>query len=831
MTEAGKNIYAHTLDGIQDKHQWQTLYEHAVATANLTSKHSACFGLSKCGYWLGLFHDLGKSSPLFQKRLEDDRVKVDHKHTGGIFLWERINDGSKRAQFAAQCLALCAISHHGGLTDCLNYMGENNFVKAIGNSLYQANLKASLENLRIDSDLENLNKQFSDSQIQIRDEIDLFFQKILQQGKTYWPAEADKSKRKNFELFRIGLMTKMFFSCLVDADHTDTACFHDKLRKNGELVNLPKWDELRDIVEHYLKTLPQSSPVDSERKRISDSCIQASYRQPGSYLLTVPTGGGKTLASIRFALHHAVNRQAEIPIRRIIYVIPFTTIIEQNAQAIRQVFSSRLVDDVLNNMILESHSNVLPNEENRNSRILAENWDAQIIFTTNVQFLDAFYGAGTRNARKLHNIANSIIIFDEAQTLPLRCLHLFSHAVNYLVEHCNCTAILCTATQPLLHKIPAEYGALSLTKNSQIIPDKLRKESSESLKRVIVINECKPQGWAYEDVAEKVSIIHNEGKSCLIVLNTKADAKNIYTILHERHGEELTYHLSTAMCAAHRIDTLMDVKTLLRNKQPVICVSTQLMEAGVDIDFDAGIRALAGIDSIAQTAGRVNRNGQKPSDSPLYIINIFRENLRNLNDIETAQNITRRVLREFNENPNDFDNNLLSEAIMERYFLYYFWDRKDEMTYNIGGGNSVLPSDNLVNLLSSNSKAVLEYKRINNNQPYPFILRQSFSTASKEFKVINSDTQGIVVPYNDEAKSFLNQLRNTKNPEFQRYLLRRLQRFTVNIFPDMLRKLMKARALESLCENSGIFALYENFYDPHFGVDINSTFSLDIFIQ
>jgi len=831
MRDACKKIYAHTLSGIEDKHQWHTLYKHAVAAANLTSNHAAYFGLSKCGYWLGLVHDLGKSSPLFQERLEDDSIKVDHKHTGGIFLWEQINDGKKSAEFTAQCLALCAISHHGGLIDCLNHMGENNFVKAIENTLYQTNMKASLENLHIETELESLINQFSDAHILIRDEIDLCYRNILRQAKTYWPAESDKKKRKNLELFRIGVMTKMLFSCLVDADHTDTACFHNKLRNSSVAGNLPKWDELRNMVEHYLKTLPQSSPVDTERKRISDSCVQASSHQTGSYLLTVPTGGGKTLASIRFALHHAVNKQAHIYFQRIIYVIPYTTIIEQNAQAIRQVFSSQLDEDVLNKMILESHSNVLPNEESRNNSILAENWDAQIIFTTNVQFLDAFYGAGTRNARKLHNIANSIIIFDEAQTLPVRCLHLFSHAVNYLVEHCNCTAILCTATQPLLHKIPAEFGALSLSENSQILPDKLRKDSAESLKRVTVINECKPQGWSHHEVADKVSFISGKGNSCLIVLNTKADAKRIYTILHERHGGKLTYHLSTAMCAAHRMDTLQEVKTLLHNKRPVICVSTQLMEAGVDIDFDAGVRALAGMDSIAQTAGRINRNGKKPSDSPLYIMNIFGENLKNLQDIETAQNIARRVLREFQENPNEFDNSLLSEAVMERYFLYYFWDRKDEMKYNIGGGKSDLPSDNLVNLLASNTKAVGEYKRTHNDQPYPYILRQSFATAAREFKVINSDTQGILVPYNDEAKSLLNQLRNTKTPEFRRHLLRSLQRYTINIFPYMLRELMKARALESLCENSGILALYENFYDHRFGVDINSTISPDMFIQ
>jgi CRISPR-associated endonuclease/helicase Cas3 len=375
-----------------------------------------------------------------------------------------------------------------------------------------------------------------------------------------------------------------------------------------------------------------------------------------------------------------------------------------------------------------------------------------------------------------------------------------------------------------LHEIPADHGALLLSEKSQILPDKFRKESAESLKRVTVIDECKPQGWTHEEVADKVSVIHNQGKSCLVIVNTKADARKLYKLLHERHGEELTHHLSTAMCAAHRMDILTEVKMLLRNKQTVICVSTQLMEAGVDIDFDTGIRALTGIDSIAQAAGRVNRNGEKPADSPLYILNISGENLKNLQDIEMAQKNAKLVLREFNESPNEFDNSLLSEAVMKRYFSYYFFRRRDEMTYKI-------ESDNLVNLLSLNSNAISAYKRIHNDQPYPHILSQSFTTAAREFKVINSDTQGILVPYNDEARELLNQFRNTMSTEFRRYLLRRLQRYTVKIFPHMLKELKKLHALESLCDSCGIQALYESFYDRHFGVNTNSTFSPDMLIQ
>uniref|UniRef100_Q3ARV3 CRISPR-associated helicase, Cas3 family n=1 Tax=Chlorobium chlorochromatii (strain CaD3) TaxID=340177 RepID=Q3ARV3_CHLCH len=824
MDAFDNKLYAHTLEGVKNKSQWQTLREHALSTAHLASDYATSFGLAECGYWLGLIHDLGKSLPQFQQRLEDDRVKADHKHAGGLFLWDKLNNGTKPSHLAAQCLALCVISHHGGLVDCLNQLGEDNFINTIENKLYQANLKDSLENLQLDTELEDNIKKISGARSLVQDEIDFFFQNILQQAKKYWPTEDDKNKRKKLELFRIGLMTKMLFSCLIDADHTDTANFHDEERKNKNLPHLPKWDELRDMVERYLETLPQTSSVDIERKRISDKCIQASVCESGTYLLTVPTGGGKTLASMRFALHHAVNREPYIPFKRIIYVIPYTTIIEQNAQAIRKVFVSQLNEDVLNEMILESHSNVLPNEENRNNRVLAENWDAPIIFTTNVQFLEAFYGVGTRNARKLHNLANSIIIFDEAQTLPVRCLHLFCHAVNFLVEHCNCTAILCTATQPLLHEIPAEHGALWLSKNFQILPDKFRKDSADSLKRVTVIDECKPQGWRLEEVADKVSCIHKQGNSCIIILNTKADTRELYTILRKRHGEELTYHLSTAMCAAHRMDILSEVKTLLRNNQPVICVSTQLIEAGIDIDFDTGIRALAGIDSIAQAAGRINRNGKKPADSALYIQNISGENLKNLQDIAVAQVEAQKVLREFKENPNEFGNSLLSEAVMKRYFKFYIFNRKDEMTYKI-------KSDNLVNLLSSNVNAVGEYKRTHKNQPYPNILRQSFATAAREFKVINSDTQGIFVPYNDEARGLLNQLRNTKSSEFQRYLFRRLQRYTVNVYPYMLKKLTKIHALEPLCENSGILALYEIFYDSRFGVNINSTISPDMLIQ
>jgi CRISPR-associated endonuclease/helicase Cas3 len=266
----------------------------------------------------------------------------------------------------------------------------------------------------------------------------------------------DKTPRAIVFQTQIGLLVRLLFSCLIDADRIDTADFQRppaaQQRKRGEY---PGWEVLRNRLEKHLDSIELRHPIDQLRRIISDHCRDGSNGAKGIYTLTVPTGGGKTLGSLRFALHHAQRHKMD----RIVYVVPFTTIIDQNADVVRKI----LVDTDDGNqshstVVLEHHSDLTPEQQGWREKILTENWDAPVVYTTAVQFLETLFGAGTRSARRMHQLANSILIFDEIQTLPLKCVHLFNNAVNFLAQQCGSTIVLCTATQPLLGNVDPKKG-------------------------------------------------------------------------------------------------------------------------------------------------------------------------------------------------------------------------------------------------------------------------------------------------------------------------------------------------------------------------------------
>ncbi|MGH2569316.1 MAG: CRISPR-associated helicase Cas3', partial [Bacteroidota bacterium] len=329
---------------------------------------------------------------------------------------------------------------------------------------------------------------------------------------------------------------------------------------------------------------------------MSQQCFEYSSKSSGLYQLTVPTGGGKTLASLRFALHHASKHEMD----RIFYVIPYTSIIDQNAEEVKKILEDKdAKGKFLGRVVLEHHSNLTPDEETRRQNLLSENWDAPIVFTTQVQFLETLFGSGTQSARRMHQLANSVIIFDEVQTIPVRCVHMFNVALRFLVHNCGSTVVLCTATQPLLDKVEPAQRSLTIPPEYRMMQNE--KELFAKLKRVKVHDRRRAGGWSEEDVTELAGQELHKMGSVLIIVNTKNSARSLYQQLSARPTD--TYHLSTNMCPAHRLGVLNAVKQRLSNKQPVVCVSTQLIEAGVDIDFGSVIRYLAGLDSITQAAG------------------------------------------------------------------------------------------------------------------------------------------------------------------------------------------------------------------------------------
>ena len=407
--------------------------------------------------------------------------------------------------------------------------------------------------------------------------------------------------------------------------------------------------------------------------------------------------------------------------------------------------------------------------------------------------------------RRMHQLTNSIIIFDEIQTLPIKCTHLFCNALNYLTTYANTTAVLCTATQPLLNKLKSpEKGELFLPKDAELIGDAASVESLfDELKRVNVCNKVRPGGWTENEVAELAVSEFQKVGSCLIIVNTKAWAHTLYGICSSTVDKDSLFHLSTNQCPAHRRTILKRVRDKLDDNEPVLCISTQLVEAGVDIDFGSVIRTLAGLDSIAQAAGRCNRNGRKDR-GVVHVVNPKKESIDLLKDIKEGRDKAQRVLDEVDS------DGILNPKTMNQYFNYYFFERSDEMSYPITEKYATR-TDTLLNLLSNNEKNVTKH----NNS----LLRQSFMTAGKAFKAIEAPTETLIVPYGKGKETITNLCAVAKefNPGRYYHLIKEAQQYSVNLFPNVRQKLADAGAIYEI-QSEGIYYLDECFYSDDFGV-------------
>jgi CRISPR-associated endonuclease/helicase Cas3 len=793
----------------------QTLEQHLVQVSHLAAGFAAKLGLRASGELLGLLHDFGKYSSEFQNYLrsavgqfnqdEDEdwvdskalKGKIDHSTAGAQFVWQALAEKGPLELRIAQILSLCIASHHSGLIDCLDADGEDTF----GKRMSKAQDKTHLEEARL----------FADTHI-LEHSSELLANPDLVNGLKQLIKNI-LEKNQHFKIpmqHQLGLAVRFLFSCLIDADRADTADFESKalkkFRPNGNYVS---WPILIERLEQHLLTMDDVRPIDSLRRDISKHCLDAASRSVGVYTLTVPTGGGKTLASLRFALHHAKEHGLD----RIIYVIPFTSIIDQNAQVARSILEPEIALGDSGRVVLEHHASITPEQQTWREKVLCENWDAPVVYTTMVQFLESLFGAGTRGARRMHQLSNAVLIFDEIQTLPIKCVHLFNNAINFLSEQCRTTVVLCTATQPLLQKVAAEKGAIRLASNHEIMPDVQR--LFDDLRRVDVCDGRKPGGWSYAEIADLALREKERARSCLIIVNTKQAARQVFESCQAGLDAEEQFHLSTDMCPAHRKHELAKIRQRLAEGKSVLCVSTQLIEAGVDVDFGTVIRSVAGLDSIAQAAGRCNRHGS-PERGVVHIVNPQDENLAKLPDILNAKRISERLLDDYRNNPERFRRNLFGPEALSNYYDYYFFQQQGEMSYSVPN-KEIGHDDTLLNLLSSNDQAIASYQRKKPGAP-DRLLYQSFMTAAKAFKAIDAPTQAIVVPYGTEGRDLIGKLHGAFDIELEYGLLRAAQQYSVNVFPNVLEKLRKTGAVTEVKPQTRILSLDSRYYSLQFGL-------------
>lgn len=811
----------------------QSLEDHLRETADLSSLFASAIGLPLCGRILGLAHDLGKYSAQFQNYIRGvtglsgeaakaeaakQQGSIDHATSGAQVVWDAA-EAKRIPRFLAQVLGVVIMSHH-------SRSGMKDFVDLVGRSPF-------LNRLRRDESKTYKQEVLGNAAPDLRAEIEAILEStaLVEEFKASIArinvANPHIVPRQN----TFALLTRYLFSCLLDADRISTSDFENPIAAEFRTTGrTPDWHAHVSRLEARLATFTTKSEIDRLRAQISDECRAAALRPENLFTLQVPTGGGKTLASLRFALHRAASTSTH-RVDRIIYVLPYTSILDQNAEVARDILG--------NDNILEHHSNLSEEKDTWRNRVLSENWDAPIVFTTSVQFLDSLFAAGTKTARRMHQLSNTILIFDEIQSLPVKTIHLFNNSLNFLCQQGNTTAVLCTATMPLLQTVNEDYGAIPITPQSSIIRD--RANLFRKLKRTSIVNDCLPGSWTNAAIATHALKLQQQHGSLLIVCNTKNSARDVFSLL--KSGSDVpVVHLSTSMCPAHRRHKIAELRSKLNpeNPQPVICVSTQLIEAGVDLDFGCVIRSLAGLDSVVQAAGRCNRHGHREMGF-VHILNFKDEKLPGmLKDIELAQQITlNRILREHQSDPESFDHDLLSEKAMNRYYDYYFSQRAGEMTYPCCAKayekrfkiqNRIKEDCTVLSLLSTNEESVNVAKRTRNADASELLFKHAFSTAAQAFQVIDAPTQGILVPYDrdghkgskiigDLAACYTNQDLSLAD---QIRIHKQAQQYTVNAFPYIIERLAKEGALREIQPGTGIFHLDERYYHDDLGITLEA---------
>ena len=797
----------------------QTLEEHLFGTASLSKIHAEKIALRAMGELQGLLHDVGKYSLKFQAYLasaegllDQDcdeyvdaaqlRGKIDHSTAGAQYVWKNLPHEDPVDHLAAQLLALSLASHHSGLIDCLAPDGSDIFTKRMNKLDKNTHYAEVLGKMPLP--VEQRIRELLEG-AELLTELKNHISSIIKNEKVNGAGNGSEMMSRVF--FKAGLTLRMLFSSLIDGDRTDTANFEKdwtaSARQGGDYIS---WSVLVNRLEKQLASFKSDGPVNETRKKVSDECRTAAKKERGFFTLSVPTGGGKTLASLRFALHHALRFEDTLrKIDRIIYVIPYTSIIDQNAQVARDILE---MPHEKNRVVLECHSNLAEERESWQSRLMTENWDAPIVFTTSVQFLEALFGGGTRSVRRMHQLANAILIFDEIQTLPVRTVHMFCNALNYLVEHCGTSAVFCTATQPLLHRVNTALGSLRYSKKDEIVQD--IPALFEAFRRVEVLDRTRPKGYSDEEIASLALDQQKSSATCLVVVNTTGMARRLYRMIKNEFPE--TVHLSASMCPAHRREVLERIrKSLEENPQcPLICVATQVIEAGVDVDFGSVIRCLAGMDSMAQAAGRCNRHGLRESGQVL-IVNPIEDPIDRLVDIKVGRDEAKNLLQDM-KNDSDGSVDLLHPDVMTRYFEHYFFKRAGDMAYPV----TEYRDDTLLNMLSSNTMAAADYRPLANGSQQ-ISLKQSFASAASLFRALDASTRGVIVPY-DGGRNIITALSGRIDDPVKGYaLMRRAQLFAVNVYPNIFDKLMKSNAIYEI-NGLGVWGLREEYYSPEFGL-------------
>jgi len=720
-----EKIYAAHIDESKNIHR---LESHLCKVALRAAGYAQPFGSDDWAEIAGRWHDLGKYSATFQKMIyEANGMEAhiepeaagprNHSSAGALYAVEKLG-------VYGRVLSYLIAGHHAGLPDWYK-------VDAPGQAL--------AERLAESEHLEAALKADIPAEILAGDV----------------PKQMPVGGSEGFALW-----VRMLFSALVDADFLDTESFYDQ-KKSGQRGGYPSIDELKTLFDTYMQRMAAGAvdtPVNRLRAEVLSECRKAGKQMGGIFSLTVPTGGGKTLSSMAFALEHAVKHGKS----RIIYAIPYTSIIEQTANIFRDVFGDS---------VIEHHSSLDPDKEDHKSRLASENWDAPIVVTTNVQFFESLFAARTSRCRKLHNIANSIVILDEAQLMPPEFLAPILKVMRLLSKHYGVTFVISTATQPALGTMQDSFGRVTLPGLDDVReiisdPDALYLQ----LERVRVeLPGDFQQRRSWEEMAKEIG----GHDSVLTIVNTRKDARELYRLMPKG-----TIHLSALMCGEHRSQTITTIKQRLKDKKPTRVVSTQLVEAGVDLDFPVVYRAMAGLDSIAQAAGRCNREGTLSERGKVVVF--IPPKPAPAGHLLRAAQTTVSLMSGYKGDP-------LARGNFTRFFENFY-------------AGCELDKEGLEGLL----------------KPKGDFSGVQFRTAAVKMQLIKDAGVQVLVPADEDSENWIALLQQ-RGPE--RWLMRKLQSYSVNVSQFWFDK-MKARGdVDEVKAGLGIYALVSPaLYHKEFGL-------------
>lgn len=752
----------------KDGDRIQTLTEHSYNVACLARDEASSINQGHVLFLLGLYHDLGKADRKFQEKLTSNPdMHVDHSYAGALYLCTKISQQKGHSAFS-EIIAYVIAAHHGLFDiymDTKEYDTNNRLLKRFNER----------NNLHYDDDIipyaERLEKKLSfhgyDNLEDLIDKAYNDYQNSRKHLKTDDPIE---------NAYYDGCYVRMYLSFLKNADIFDTINAYDTvIRKRPAL-------DKDDLNRYYYKKIEKlyksfqspTTPINNVRTSLAETIKERGDKDPaGIYRLDLPTGAGKTNLSMRYAAHQLLHQHKS----RFIYTAPFLSILEQNAQAIRKIMGDEGVT--------EHHSNVIDNTKNDDStfqRYCTDTWDNQIILTTSVQLFQTLFKPRANNIRRFAHLANSVLILDEVQSLPIEVTYIFNLIANFMTSVMQTTLVLCTATQPAYNfnglKYPIRYA-----KNADLVT--MSPEERQLFERTII---QKMNGDDYSSIEDIVNHTLKDNVSTLLIFNTKKTVDKVYKQIRQQTDRKC-YYLTTNMCAQHRLDKLAEIKKDLIDNKPIIVVSTQLIEAGVDVDFEKVIRSYAGIDSLVQANGRCNREGARATKGQLWLVRLTDED-ENTNSLKGLNQKKQTTINVLFQKPSPLN----LEALNDFFYKRYYADNEKDMSYKIDDkGHTAL--DNLScnkkkqKLIKSDILKQASKLTENNSNIQNIIgmLKQAFKSTGDIINLINDNGKTVIVPYgNQKDIDILEKLCSYDTTDPWKYTaikkqLKKLQRQTITL--------------------------------------------------